>query len=109
VFLSRLVLNTVSREVGIDLVNCQAMHRRLLDAFPREHGGQAAADARARHGLLFRLDSDPRTRALTVLAQSSTAPDWSLLPAGYLAPDSPSRPNPTVKAIDDRYQRLRSG
>lgn len=83
--LSRLILNPRSREVRRDLASCVALHRTLLHAFP---GGEERDDAfRARHGVLYRLESDRRTREPVVLVQSRTPPDWGFLLArdGFLS------------------------
>jgi CRISPR system Cascade subunit CasE len=77
-YLSRFTLNQRNPLVRAELGNSQAMHRRLLDAFPNESGRQAC-------GLLYRIDQTgqvPKTR-LVVLAQSFVQPDWSRLPEGY--------------------------
>ena len=78
-YLSRLVLDTRSRQVLHDLGDCQDLHRTLLRAFPQAPDG---AGGREHAGLLFRLEPDQTPPV--VLAQSRLAPDWSLLPGRYL-------------------------
>jgi CRISPR system Cascade subunit CasE len=80
-FLSRLCLNLRNRQVRKDLANSQAMHRRLLDAFP----GQS----RAENGLLYRIDPmlGDHLQAVTALVQSTFQPNWSQLPDDYLLID----------------------
>lgn len=81
-YLSRLVLNPSDRQVRQDLADCQDLHRTLLRAFP-DGAAEEGAGARARCGLLFRTEQDPRTGEVSVLAQSKIAPVWERLPAGY--------------------------
>lgn len=81
-YLSRLVLNPRDPQVRRDLADCQELHRTLLRAFPDGIAG-GGAGARARCGLLFRIEHDPRTGEVRVLAQSQLEPDWERLPAGY--------------------------
>lgn len=78
-YLSRLSLNLRSRHVRDDLANSQALHRRMLDAFP--HASREA------NGLLYRIDpaGSSLLHGATVLAQSVAEPDWGTLPEGYLA------------------------
>lgn len=92
-FLSKLTLNPRSREVRRDLADCQQMHRTLLSAFP-----QAEAEAaRAEFGLLFRVEANPRSGNVTVLAQSRVQPDWRRLPENYLLAE------PLTNDIADKY------
>jgi CRISPR system Cascade subunit CasE len=90
-FLSQLILNPRSREAQRDIANPYDMHRTLTTRCfaegsvvaqrntPRAEAN-AASDA---HGLLFRLDADPRTNQLVLLAQSRVRPEWSGLPGDY--------------------------
>jgi len=81
-YLSRLSLNLRNRGVRDDLANSQALHRRVLDAFPQT--------SREANGLLYRVDpvGESLLNGATLLAQSVSEPDWSRLPDGYLvAPD----------------------
>ncbi|MBM3957604.1 MAG: type I-E CRISPR-associated protein Cas6/Cse3/CasE, partial [Gemmatimonadetes bacterium] len=86
-FLSRLTLNPRSRAVWHDLADCCSMHRTIMFAFP----GLAGDAARARLGVLFRLESAPGGGPVLLL-QSEAPPDWSRLPAGYLVRPPESKP-----------------
>lgn len=102
-WLSRLALDLRNRDVHRDVGDSQAMHRRLLDAFPP---GMTRAD----HGLLYRLEPDPRRDRgqIIALVQSTVEPDWSALPAGYLQGDE-WRGAPAPKPIAARYRALNGG
>lgn len=97
-FLSRLALNPLRREVQRDLADCHNMHRRLLLAFPDLPD---VSSAREHFGLLYRVE--PTHGASVVLAQSRQTPDWTRLPSGYLAQA------PDVKSITALYESLRPG
>ena len=102
-YLSQLWLNPRSRAAWHDLADCQGLHRTLLRAFPdgllppspaAAGEGQGVGviptayprGARAACGLLFRPETDRRTGAVRILAQSTVIPDWRALPPGYVAP-----------------------
>jgi CRISPR system Cascade subunit CasE len=88
-YLSKLVLNPHSRAVRRDLADCHNLHRTLLSAFP-----QAQTEApRDEFGLLYRIDTNPRTGDVTAIVQSQIAPEN----------------NPACKAIDMAYEALRKG
>ncbi|NOT60525.1 MAG: type I-E CRISPR-associated protein Cas6/Cse3/CasE [Acidobacteria bacterium] len=99
-YLAKLILNPRSRDVRRDLANCQDMHRTLLAAFPQAQ----SETARQEFGVLFRVEIQPRTGAVTVLVQSERQPDWSALPDDYLfvAADE-------AKPIAEAYQSLQAG
>ena len=99
-FLSRLQLNPRSRDVRRDLTNCQDLHRTLLAAFPPAR----TETARAEFGVLYRVEIQPRTGAVTVLVQSEQAPDWAKLPGDYLFVAAE-----VTNAIGDAYQSLQAG
>jgi len=103
-WLSRLVLDLRNRTVHRDVGDSQAMHRRLLDAFP-------PGTTRADHGLLYRLESDQRgdRGRIVALVQSTIPPDWSKLPAGYLQGDEWLGALPEPKPIGERYRALGAG
>ena len=103
-YLSKLVLDTRDRGVRRDLGDCRERHRTLLRAFPDDGIGDVAGGegARARFGLLYRLERDPRTGAVAVLAQSTAAPQWARLPAGYTLAGDP-------KAVAAAYAAIRPG
>lgn len=81
-YLSRLSLDTRIAGVRRDLGDCRALHRRVMTAFPPL--GEVV-DARARCGVLFRVEPQGRERTATLLVQSLTEPNWELakLPIGY--------------------------
>lgn len=81
-YLSRLFLDTRVAGVRRDLGDCHALHRRVMTAFPPLGD---VPDARARCGVLFRVEPQGRERTATLLVQSLTEPNWELahLPVGY--------------------------
>ena len=95
-YLSRLILNPLSRQVQQEIANPYQMHRTILHAFPQ--------DLRANgERVLFRVDALPRTGQLHLLVQSQGKPDWTWLASRdgrrpYLA--ASDRPNPAVKQTD---------
>jgi len=110
VYLSRLILNVRCREVRRDLADCHDLHRTILRGFPDlPPTGVTIGDARARLGVLFRMESHPRTGAASVLVQSVAEPDWSRLPDGYLLDTRGAPPNPDRKTIDGAYSAIRVG
>lgn len=97
-FLSRLTLNPLRREVQRDLADCHNMHRRLLLAFPDQSD---VTSAREHYGVLYRVEQ--ARDGVVVLVQSSHAPDWARLPQSYLlAP-------PATKSLSALYAALRPG
>jgi CRISPR system Cascade subunit CasE len=96
--LSRLILNSHHHQVRRDLANLYDLHRTLMSAFPD--------DLPEKERILFRIDADPRTNVSTVLIQSHTAPNWTILQdrADYILPESQCPPrisaNPVVKTFD---------
>jgi CRISPR system Cascade subunit CasE len=77
VFLSKLVLNSRDRRARCDLARPYDMHRSLMNAYPH-------ARVKDRCDLLFRVEPS-RLGPPAVLVQTRNRPDWSDLPAGYLA------------------------
>ncbi|MCX6022799.1 MAG: type I-E CRISPR-associated protein Cas6/Cse3/CasE [Chloroflexi bacterium] len=104
-YLSHLALNPRSRQAQHDLADCQRMHRTLMACFPSEVPG----DPRAALGLLYRVETAPRTGEVTLLVQSAAPPDWSRLAPGYLKDVPGSLPNPDTKAVGVLYDRLTAG
>ncbi len=100
-YLSRLILNPLSRQVQQEIANPYQMHRTILHAFPQ--------DLRANgERVLFRVDALPRTGQLHLLVQSQGKPDWTWLASRdgrrpYLA--ASDRPNPAVKQTDLQGRR----
>lgn len=106
-YLSRLWLNARSREVRRDLGNTHEMHRTVMRAFPElDPPGDAA---RARHGVLYRVDDDPRSGRLALYVQARTTPDWSPLPAGYLVDTMGEIDNPSTTEVLSAWATLAPG
>lgn len=76
-FLSKLVPDLRDRGVRRDLTNPYDLHRTLLRAFPDVADGGPGR-------VLFRVEL-PRGAAPFILVQSDKEPQWSHLPAGYIA------------------------
>jgi CRISPR system Cascade subunit CasE len=94
--LSRLILNSRSRQVQRDLGNCQALHRTIMSGFGDVDGGRAAVSA------LFRLDIDRRTGSMRVLVQSARCPRWAFADDYLLDP-------PEVKRIEGAINGIVEG
>lgn len=105
IYLSQLVLNPRSRRVRRDLANCHELHRTILQAFPQVEDD--APNAREHFGVLYRVESMPRTGALRVLVQSRTQPDWSVLDA--IDPHYLLNPGGVCKSIAAAYDRVQAG
>lgn len=73
-FLSRLRMNVRSRAAQSDLSDRYGLHRTIMRAFPQSDGA-----ARARFGVLYRLDHDDSQARVTLLVQSSVEPAWDYL------------------------------
>lgn len=107
-YLSRLRLNLRDRRVRKDLSDSQALHRRLLDAFPE-------ATSRADADLLYRVEArrGGQFPDYVVLVQSGAEPDWSRLDAGYLQDESHAFWSETggadVKDVGAMFSQLQSG
>lgn len=135
-YLSRLLLDPRGRHVRRDLADCHQLHRTIMSAFPDlglatttpgtppslpvavgtdfpldladPTSAPLSADARARLGVLHRVETHPRTGQITLLVQSAARPDWSNLPAGYLAP-LPGTETLAVKPVADAYAAIADG
>ncbi len=98
-YLSRLILNPLSRQVQQEIAHPYQMHRTILRAFPDDLDKDTER-------ILWRIDSHRRTGALHLLVQSQGSPNW-----GWLHADSQSRPylatvdtrNPAIKQIEPHY------
>jgi CRISPR system Cascade subunit CasE len=101
--LSRLVLNPLNRETARAVGDVQRLHQLLMTGFD-DHTGP---DARAHHGVLHRLEIDPRSGALVLYVQSASAPDWTRLPAAMLAALE-DRQNPDVRDLTE-LDRIATG
>lgn len=98
-FLSRLTITPEHEQARRDLGSPYELHRTLSKAF----GDAPEGVHRKTHGVLFRVD-DARQGGVPVLVQSTTEPDWTALPASYLARlDEPKPFEPTFA----EGQRLR--
>ncbi len=94
-FLSRLILNPGSRQVHREIANSYQMHRTVMSAFSEK----LSDDER----VLFRIETHPHSRDITLLVQSLYRPDWSRLQRSrYLLAPDPFDPidNPAVKNFD---------
>lgn len=105
-FLSRLILNPMSRAVQRDLSDCQQMHRTLCKAFDQHPERDPAF--RANVGLLWRVDSS-REGIPLVLVQTRVKPEWSFLEClpGYLLDDG--RMNPGLRSLEPLLEQVREG
>lgn len=94
-YLSRLILNPGSRQVHREIANSYQMHRTVMSAF----SDKLSDDER----VLFRLETHPHSREITLLVQSLYRPDWSSLQRSrYLLAPDPFDPiyNPAIKTFD---------
>lgn len=73
-YLSRLVLNPNHRSTWRNLHNRYELHRTIMSAFPNENG-----NARTKHDILYRIESDTKKNTVPILVQSLIEPKWSLL------------------------------
>jgi CRISPR system Cascade subunit CasE len=138
VYLSRLLLDPRSQHVRRDIADCHQLHRTIMSAFPdlalvatapatasvqpvalgtafpldlAEPASMSmppSADARARLGVLHRVEIHPRTGQIALLVQSAARPDWSNLAAGYLA-SLPDMESAAVKPVADAYAAITTG
>jgi CRISPR system Cascade subunit CasE len=69
--LSKLTLNSRSRQVQAELSNPYEMHRTLMSAFPTKLEGKER--------VLYRLEISRTLPYLVILLQSELTPDWSRL------------------------------
>lgn len=71
-------------------------------------GGVSGEGARARHGVLHRLDTDSRSGRIVLYVQSLAEPDWSRLASDYLLTQL-GLENPACKLVRDQYRSIRPG
>lgn len=93
-YLSRLLLNPRSRQVRRESADPYQLHRTIMQAFTQK---------RDQSGVLHRLDVQPDTGAIMLLAQSLAEPDWTwLAERDYLLPADPfgGLDNPAVKQFE---------
>lgn len=108
-YLSRLILNSSSRQVMSEMAHPYEMHRTLMRAFPKASDDEKSK-ARDKFGVLFRADVDDQRGIVKVYVQSCIEPDWSFLSKrrDYLLPvDDLS--NPAYKDVTETYQHLENG
>lgn len=98
-FLSRLHLDARDARVRAVLGDVAALHRLVMTAFP----DGPLPDARARHGVLWRLEPEAARSTVVLLVQSRTAPDWTRLRPGLLAGAA------ETKEIDGALGAVRAG
>ncbi|MFQ3634190.1 type I-E CRISPR-associated protein Cas6/Cse3/CasE, partial [Roseiflexus sp.] len=107
VYLSRLLLDLTQPEVRRNLSDIYQLHRTILSAFPQALAGTSA---RQHFGVLYRVESIAQTPLqIRLLVQSTSAPDWSRLPATFFAPPLDERGNPSIRRIDNDYTRITAG
>lgn len=108
-YLSRLLLNTRSRQVMGEMAHPYEMHRTLMRAFPKATD-DTQSNARGEFGVLFRGDVDDRRAVVKVYVQSRVEPDWSFLNAlnDYLSVDS-GMPEYEYKDIMPAFRKIQDG
>jgi CRISPR system Cascade subunit CasE len=79
-YLSKLLINVISRDFRRDHADIRQMHRTIMSGFDDITDGTPARQSLA---VLWRLDDVHRGFALYV--QSLAKPEWARLPADYLA------------------------
>mgnify|MGYP000684069403 CR=1 FL=1 len=77
-FLSRLMLNPLSRQVMSEQAHPYEMHRTIMRGFPDQKPGSSLG-AREEYGVLFRCEPDLDNNIVRVYVQSLIEPDWSFL------------------------------
>ncbi|MGB8702914.1 MAG: type I-E CRISPR-associated protein Cas6/Cse3/CasE [Thermosynechococcaceae cyanobacterium] len=95
-YLSKLVLNERDRKVRSDLGNAHNLHRSIMQAFPDENRTNSRSD----WNVLFR--QEPDSDVILVQSDADIEPDWTQLPAGYLA-------NHVAKPFDLQASQLKPG
>jgi len=99
-YLSRLILNPLSRRVQKEIANPYEMHRTIMRAFPESVDEDSER-------VLFRVDQHPRQGTLCLLVQSLGQPDWSWIPGekGHRYLEQGVADNPAVKAFDPDFEK----
>lgn len=107
-YLSRLILNPLSRDVWRDLGDCRQMHRTIMSGFPDVDLQQGV---RAELGVLFRVEMKTDKGQIIAYVQSKVKPDWdSLVKLGYLLPPHEDfTDNPSVKLVSEHYNAICNG
>lgn len=102
--LSRLALNPRSRVVARCVGDIYRLHQQVMVGFGEVTETEAA---RAALGVLHRLEMDPRRGRIMLYVQSRDAPDWSILPSGFLVEGSETEPNPAVRSLAPMIEQVR--
>lgn len=106
-FLSKLTLNPRDRQVRSDMARPYEMHKTIWNRFPTLRRDPTKGENLDR--ILFRVDTDRHGGNPFVLVQSEIEPDWTSLPAGYLARPAESKPFEPLFAVGQRLRfRLRA-
>ncbi len=95
-YLSRLILNPLNREIARAVSDVQRMHSMVMSGFASDLG----PNARQRLGVLYRLEVAPTSGALTVIVQSAVEPSWRGLVPGAL-PDLSGGPSVEVRVLEE--------
>ncbi|CAN90717.1 MULTISPECIES: type I-E CRISPR-associated protein Cas6/Cse3/CasE [Sorangium] len=112
-YLSRALLNPISRAVRADIADIEGLHRTIMRAFP----DGAGPHPRRAHGVLFRVDEAVLRGRFVLLVQSATRPDFTRLPEDYfldiqedlgLTEPSPIE-NPAIREVGSERARIRAG
>lgn len=103
-YLSRLKLNALSREVARDIGDASELHRTIMGAFPNASNGHSP---RALYNVLHRLEVNRRTGSVTLYVQSKSVPNWDALPDGYVVVNE--LPEIAVKPIGDLLKAIAPG
>ncbi|WP_441289014.1 type I-E CRISPR-associated protein Cas6/Cse3/CasE [Sorangium sp. KYC3313] len=112
-YLSRALLNPISRAVRADIADIEGLHRTIMRAFP----DGAGPHPRRAHGVLFRVDEAVQRGRFVLLVQSATRPDFTRLPKDYfldiqedLGFTEPSPiENPAVREVGGERARIGTG
>lgn len=103
-YLSRLRLNPLSRDVARDIGDVAQLHRTVMRAFPSAPNGESA---RAHYKVLHRLEADQSRGTVTLYVQAQSAPNWDFLPDGYIIEQDDSALG--VKPVDELYEAIAAG
>mgnify|MGYP002868749483 CR=1 FL=1 len=106
IYLSRLYLNTLHRDIRVQLGNCYRMHQKILSAFPDVNGGDKGRNAL---GVLYRIETvEKSSDTIRLLVQSAMEPNWRVYPSSSLK-DYDNQQNPSVRRVDSLYYRIGVG
>ena len=108
-YLSRLLLNPLSRQVMGEIAHPYEMHRTLMRAFPKATD-ETQFKARDEFGVLFRTEMDDLRGVVKVYVQSRIEPNWSFLDRlnSYLCADT-GMPEYEYKDIMPAYRQIQNG